>query len=159
MTGGVLVVGYGNPLRTDDGIGWHAAQAAAGDPRLAGATVMAVHQLLPELALDLSQVSLAVLVDARVGPPAGSLTVERVTPIEGGSAWSHHLNPAAVAGMAGELYGHAPSVVVVSIGVASMEAGEHPSPEVEAAIPAVLDAIVELVASYEPTLTGGHARA
>ena len=25
MTRAVLVIGYGNPLRTDDGLGWHAA--------------------------------------------------------------------------------------------------------------------------------------
>ena len=35
MTGGVLVVGYGNALRTDDGLGWHAAERLADDPRLA----------------------------------------------------------------------------------------------------------------------------
>ena len=34
---GVLVVGYGNSLRGDDGLGWHAALRLAADPRLAGA--------------------------------------------------------------------------------------------------------------------------
>ena len=35
----VLVVGYGNPLRGDDGIGWHAAHHLATDPRLVGVGV------------------------------------------------------------------------------------------------------------------------
>ena len=48
MTDGVLVVGYGNALRTDDGVGWHAAERLADDPRLADATVIAVHQLTPD---------------------------------------------------------------------------------------------------------------
>ena len=34
MTGaGVLVIGYGNPLRSDDGVGWHAASLLATDAR------------------------------------------------------------------------------------------------------------------------------
>ena len=31
-----LVIGYGNPLRSDDGVGWHVAERLADDPRLAG---------------------------------------------------------------------------------------------------------------------------
>ena len=61
---GVLVVGYGNPLRSDDGIGWHAADLLATDPRLAGAQVLTHHQLAPELAEDISRASLVVLVSA-----------------------------------------------------------------------------------------------
>jgi Ni,Fe-hydrogenase maturation factor len=34
---GVLVVGYGNSLRGDDGVGWHAAGRLAADPGLAEA--------------------------------------------------------------------------------------------------------------------------
>ena len=65
MTGaGVLVVGYGNPLRSDDGIGWHAARLLATDPRLDRARVLTRHQLAPELAEDVSRASLVVLVDA-----------------------------------------------------------------------------------------------
>ena len=60
----VLVIGYGNPLRGDDGAGWKAAELLAEDPRLAGAVVLARHQLTPELADDVSRASLVVLVDA-----------------------------------------------------------------------------------------------
>ena len=31
MTSRVLVVGYGNALRTDDGLGWHVADLLAAD--------------------------------------------------------------------------------------------------------------------------------
>ena len=77
MTRPVLVLGYGNILRTDDGIGWRVAECLADDPRLAGVSVIGCHQLTPELALDLSQASLAILVDAAVGPAAGTFDVER----------------------------------------------------------------------------------
>jgi hypothetical protein len=64
---GVLVVGYGNPLRGDDAVGWRVAESIVSDPRLAGAHVMTAHQLLPELAVELGEAGLAVLVDARAG--------------------------------------------------------------------------------------------
>ena len=56
---GVLVIGYGNALRTDDGFGWHAAGRLAADPRLDGAEILQLHQLTPELALDISRAGFA----------------------------------------------------------------------------------------------------
>jgi hydrogenase maturation protease len=106
---GVLVVGYGNPLRTDDGVGWHAARLLAADPRLADAQVLARHQLAPELAADVSRASLVVLVDANADGDPGSVTVGQVRPEPATSAsWSHHLTPEALAGLAETLYGPVP---------------------------------------------------
>jgi len=118
---GSLVVGYGNPLRSDDGVGWKAAGRLATDPRFAGVRILQLHQLTPELALDISRADLVVLVDARSGPPAGTVSVERVERVEpaaaGGTTWSHHLGPAALVALARDLYGRAGDVHVVSVGV------------------------------------------
>ncbi len=147
---GVLVVGYGNPLRTDDGIGWRASEVVAADPRLARVAVRSVHQLLPELALDVSLASLVVLIDARVGRAAGSLAVEPVEPATSGrTTWSHHLGPAALGGMAHELYGRVPPMFVVSVGVASLEPGEGLSAVLEGALPRIADTVVGLVAAHD----------
>ena len=75
---GVLVVGYGNPLRGDDGVGWRVAERLAADQRLDGAAVLQRHQLTPELALDISAVSLVVFIDASRDLPPGSVDVGRV---------------------------------------------------------------------------------
>jgi Ni,Fe-hydrogenase maturation factor len=77
---GVLVVGYGNSLRGDDGAGWHAAARLAADPRLTGARVLARHQLTPELAAEVATASLVVLVDATTDAPPGSVLLGRVNP-------------------------------------------------------------------------------
>ena len=53
MNRGVLVIGYGNVLRSDDGVGWHVTERLASDARFASVTVLQRHQLTPELALDL----------------------------------------------------------------------------------------------------------
>jgi len=64
---GVLVVGYGNPLRGDDGAGFNAAWLLSLDPRLQGADVLIRQQLTPELAEDVARADLVVLIDAAVG--------------------------------------------------------------------------------------------
>lgn len=143
-----LVVGYGNPLRGDDGIGWEVAGRLAADPRLDGVDVLQRHQLTPELAFDISRADLLVLVDARSGPRAGSVAIETVdVSAASGGTWSHHLGPASLVALARELYGQAPSVRVISVGIESTDIGEGLTPAVAAAIDPVIDAIVDLVAA------------
>jgi len=148
-SGGALIVGYGNALRSDDGLGWHAAARLAEDPRLAGAHVVWQHQLTPELAVDVSNASLVVLIDASDGEEAGAISVRRLDPtLAAGSAWSHHLEPAELVALARELWGASPPVFVVSVGVASLDVGDSLSPAVERALPAVVEAVVAIVAEH-----------
>jgi hydrogenase maturation protease len=147
----VLVVGYGNSLRGDDGIGWHAAGQMAGDPRLAGAEVLARHQLTPELATEVSRASLVVLVDASVdGGAPGSVSVRCIQPRGDPPplAWSHHLDPAALAGLAGALYETAPPMVVVSVAGASLAVGDRLSPALQRALPRVVETVARVVEEH-----------
>ena len=146
---GVLVVGYGNSLRSDDGAGPAVADRLATDPRLAGADVRSAHQLTPELALDASRIDLLVLVDANAEEAPGAVTVRRLeAPAEGGTAWTHHLDPAGLAGLARELWGAAPPIVLVSIGPASLELGEELSPAVRDAVVRAADAVADIVEAH-----------
>ena len=144
---GVLVVGYGNPLRGDDGIGWHAAGLLAADPRLAGARVLARHQLVPELAEEVSRAALVVLVDASAEGDPGSISVHRIEPRTGTWAtWTHHLDPEALAGLAEALYGAVPPIVLVSVTAGSFAAGDRLSGALERALPEVVEAVADVVA-------------
>ena len=139
---GVLIVGYGNPLRSDDGIGWHAARLLASDPRLDGARVLAHHQLTPELAADVSRASLVVLVDAAAEGDPGSVAVLRIgspppTPI----TWSHHLTPETLAGLADALYGAVPPIVLVSVAAESFADGDSLSSALQQALPEVVEVV------------------
>ena len=150
MNEGVLVVGYGNTLRTDDGVGRHAAERLANDPRLDGVAVIGCHQLTPELALDVSRAALLVFVDASHGSSAGTLTIERMAPTgrtETGS--SHQLGPWRLVALARDLYGSTPpDVFVVGVGVESVLLGDRLSPVVEAALPRLVDTVARLVADW-----------
>lgn len=148
-TGGVLVVGYGNELRSDDGIGPAVVAHLARDPRFRDVDVRAAHQLTPELALDASGAALLVLVDAAADAPAGEVAVRRLDPgAAAGDVMTHHVDPAGLVGPARELWGAAPPVVVISVGVASLDVGERLSSAVEAAIPRVADAIVAVIEEH-----------
>jgi hydrogenase maturation protease len=146
---GVLVVGYGNSLRSDDGIGWHAAGLLAGDPRLAGARVLAQHQLVPELAADVTQASLVVLVDATVEGDPGSLSVRQVQPRPPTpTTWSHHLDPETLAGLAEALYGFVPPIVLVSVAAGSLAEGDRLSDALERALLEVVEVVADVVIGH-----------
>jgi hydrogenase maturation protease len=149
VTGDVLVIGYGNTLRTDDGVGRLAAERLADDPRLDGVRVIARHQLTPELALDVSQAAMVVFIDASSRPHAGMFTVEQTERTDRqGPAWSHHLDPPSLLGLTGELYGRVPDAFLVSVGVESVLLGDRMSPTVEASLPRLVDAVAELIADH-----------
>jgi hydrogenase maturation protease len=156
----VLVVGYGNPLRSDDGVGPAVAERLMADPRLDGAEVRTAHQLTPELALDASEVDLLVLIDAADGVPPGEVVVRDLAEggregiADGGSAGraeeagpplTHHVDPASIVALAAELWGSSPRTVLVGVGPVSFELGETLTPVVEAAVPAAVEAVAAII--------------
>jgi hydrogenase maturation protease len=159
MRDDILVVGYGNALRTDDGVGWLAAERIAADERLNDAAVLQRHQLTPELALDISAVSVVVFIDASRDLPPGSVDAGRVERTDvAGSTSSHHLRPSVLVALAHELYGREPAACIVRCGVASLELGDRLSPVVEAAMATVIDAVVGLITATSPELEPIDAR-
>jgi hydrogenase maturation protease len=149
---GVLVVGYGNRLRGDDGFGCYAAGLLAADPRLEGATVLARHQLTPELATDIASASLVVMVDASVADGAlGSVAVRFIQPRRGSPlSWSHHLDPAALAGLADALYGYVPPMVLISVAGAVFADTDRLSPALQRVLLEVVDRVAQVVEEYGP---------
>jgi Ni,Fe-hydrogenase maturation factor len=105
--------------------------------------------LTPELALDVSRAAQVVFVDAGYGPAAGTFTIERMPATDGsGTGWSHILSPSSLVDLAGELYGAAPDVVIVKVGVKSLAIGDRMSPVVEASLPGLIDAVAALIADH-----------
>jgi hydrogenase maturation protease len=147
---GVLVVGYGNSLRSDDGVGWHAARLLATDPRLEGARVLGHHQLAPELAEDVSRASLVVLVDASAEGDPGSVSVRQIRPRPATpTTWSHHLDPETLAGLAQALYGVVPPMVLVSVAAGSLAEGDRLSSALERALPEVVEVVAGVVTGQQ----------
>jgi hydrogenase maturation protease len=140
-----LIIGYGNPLRGDDGLGWHTARLLADVAAAHDAEVITCHQLMPELAQPISEVAVVIFVDAaREGPP-GRLDWRRVEGQAGPVSYTHHISPESLLSLARELYGRSPRAFVVSVAAGSFECGEELSPAVRAALPALVKRVKDML--------------
>ena len=145
-----LVIGYGNTLRRDDGVGRYVAETLIAEARIPDADIRSVHQLTPELALDISGASVVIFIDATFDLAAGGHDVQPVTRPAAPSSWSHLVAPDALGDLAQRLYGRAPDMVSVRVGIADAEPGEGLTPAVEAAVPAIADTVAALAAAARP---------
>jgi len=133
----VLIVGYGNPLRCDDGLGWSAAEGLSRSLPLSGIEIVVCHQLTPELADSLSSVDIAFFIDAAHHGQPGEVSCEPVT-LQPGIIRSHQLSPSHLLALAQQLYGATPRAFTVSLCGESFEHGATLSSTVEAALPKVI---------------------
>ena len=142
----VLVVCIGNALRSDDGFAWHVADEFK---RQDGENlrVLKVHQLTPELSEAVSEVGLAVFVDAEAHGTPGTLSCERITGSEADLRFSHDITPATLVQFAKTLYGRAPEALLLCVAGKGFEHGEALSPEVASAVPVTIAKIRELAAN------------
>ena len=73
----ILIIGYGNTLRSDDGAGQRVAELVA-EWKLPNMRSLPVHQLTPELAEPISQAELVIFVDAYPATSEQSLQVHQL---------------------------------------------------------------------------------
>ncbi|GIV20978.1 MAG: hydrogenase maturation protease [Armatimonadota bacterium] len=142
MCGTLLVIGYGNTLRQDDGFGWRVAERLLQEP-MEGVQVIACHQLTPELAEPLSRCRAVVFVDAREGEPVGKMEWETVTaPSSPNASFTHSAGPADLCLLAQALYGSAPAQAsLLTVRSVHFEHGEELSPAVQEAVERAIAAI------------------
>jgi hydrogenase maturation protease len=134
----LLIIGYGSPLRGDDGIGWRVADRLA---TLAGdaANVLTVHQLTPELAEPISKADLVIFIDACYTGQPGSWTCETIClDRESPEAFTHYFTPANLLGYANAIFGAEPKALLISVAGASFDCGDQLSPDVAAIVPEIV---------------------
>jgi len=121
----ILVIGYVNPLRRDDGLGQVAVQRIESLVQDQEVKSMVRLQLGIQLAEDLRDADLAIFIDAHVGDEPGTLKqMEVVSDNAVPGIFSHHLNPSVLLGCVEELYNTYPETVVYSIAADSFDYGE-----------------------------------
>jgi hydrogenase maturation protease len=140
-----LVIGYGNPMRRDDGVGWQAVEELSRELPADLVDCISVRQLSPELAERLSALRAVIFVKAHAEGEPGSLECRRVEPRPHESPLLHELDPPGLLAIAKALYGANPKAAVVSVAGESFEHGNELSPPVEAALPDVVVAVRKLL--------------
>jgi hydrogenase maturation protease len=152
-TAGTLVIGYGNPLRGDDGLGWHAARMLQ-QHQDAHMHVLACQQLTPELAAPISTARLVVFIDASAAAETpAALRCLPIAPDEGAAcSLTHHLTPGALLACTRLLYAACPPALLLSLPLLSSGYGEQLSPALAALLPALLARVRQVAAPPEPRL-------
>ncbi|MDP8245694.1 MAG: hydrogenase maturation protease [Candidatus Hinthialibacter antarcticus] len=145
----ILVLGYGNPLRGDDGIGWIAASQLKERNQDANVAIQTCHQLTPEWAEEFSQYDLVILIDADAQGEPGEIktrSFEAASPYH--EPINHFSKPETILAMARELYGKEPRAYIVSIVGETFGFQESLSPKITALLPELVDSI-ELIIRNE----------
>jgi hydrogenase maturation protease len=139
----LLIVGYGNPLRQDDSIGWKIADRLA-ELASDATKVLAVHQLTPELAEPISEADLVIFVDADFEGQPGNWTCETIrldpNPSE---AFTHYFTPMNLLSYASAVYGARPKALLISVAGVSFDCGEELSPSVATIVPEIVACVRE----------------
>lgn len=129
-----LLIGYGNTLRRDDGVGWQIVSQLAPHYTTSDVRCLTVHQLLPEVAALVADAAHVVFADASVQDEPGTVRVCRVQPLEHLEE-AHAMTAPGIMHLAHFLYGKSPPAHLVTITGADFGLGEGLSAIVQAAIP------------------------
>ncbi|MEA5572676.1 hydrogenase maturation protease [Calothrix sp. UHCC 0171] len=152
--GNVVVIGYGNTLRSDDGIG----QRVANSLHLTHVKSVAVHQLTPELAETLITADLVIFVDAYISSESGEqylsnspensppdVQVHRLEPSNNKIITGHITNPESLLALTQAIYGHYPPSRLVTVPGVNFELGENLSLIGERGVAIALEKITKII--------------
>ncbi|MBX7246166.1 MAG: hydrogenase maturation protease [Candidatus Sumerlaeaceae bacterium] len=160
MISAPLVVGYGNPLRGDDGLGWEIVRSLAEKHGEDYAHFIAAHQLAPEIAEHVAAAGLVIFVDAAAHEPPGSITCRKVSAnADDTRPATHHMTPEAVLTMARVLYGKEPETWLYTINGMCFDVGASLSGVVSPKVEEVSWLIASQIDDYVKTMerTTAHA--
>jgi len=146
MNSSPLIIGYGNPLCGDDGIGVIAAERL--EHMLIDAQipvqVITAHQLLPEMVIELAAADFVLFIDAAVGETPGEICFAPIEAKPPGVYVGHTLTPATLIGLAQTVYGTSPAAVLVTITGGQFDLGAPLSAPVSDALPNVIQRCASL---------------
>ncbi|HWR65690.1 MAG TPA: hydrogenase maturation protease [Bellilinea sp.] len=125
----ILLFGYGNIDRQDDGVAWHILRGVAEHYHVIlpvfpeettseiteSLTCSYALQLTPESAEWVSQFEKVIFIDAHTGSVEEPLHVENLDANFQTSPFTHHLTPQTCLALAESLYGKAPAATLISV--------------------------------------------
>ena len=139
---GLLVIGYGNTLRGDDGVGPRVAEAIE-KLNLPGVRTLVCQQLSPEYADPVSRAHTVVFVDAAVDAPR-EVQLRKLEPGESSQLMAHAADPRTMLALARDVFGHAPEGWWLTIPAVKLGFGTDFSPAAQRGFEVALEKIQEL---------------
>ena len=148
----VLIIAYGNPLRSDDSVAWRAADRLR--LSLPDAEIQCLHQLGPELAEAITHFERVIFLDAAFlteGMKPGEIHIQPIlsdTNAIDASRFSHVLTPRTVVTLASTLYLADVNANLVTITGENFGHGDCLSNAVSAAVPSLVAKVIEIVRGH-----------
>lgn len=136
MSEDLLVVGYGNPLRRDDGLGPFVAKSIA-DWQISGVRVCIAHQLTPELADEIWSLSRVLFTDASYDARTAQLM--KIQAVPGYPRLGHTGDPGHLLALTEAIYGRAPAAWLLTLPGRDFDFGEGLSTTAREAATAALE--------------------
>ncbi len=140
-----LVIGYGNPLRGDDGVGWAVVERLERTAAAVPLTLITRHQLLPELSDLIAQATGVLFVDAAADGEPGSICITPLSPDPTGPASSHQMGPGVLLAYTQELYGHCPPATLITVTGESFGYEEKLSPRLAALVATICGDVLRVI--------------
>lgn len=125
----LLVIGYGNTLRGDDGVGPRVVEAVR-ELRLPGVRTMTCQQLSPEHAEPISRAEVVVFVDASVDS-RDEVQWRPLVPTDSSQLMAHAADPRTMLALSRDVFGHTPKAWWLTIPAINLEFSESLSPFAE----------------------------
>jgi hydrogenase maturation protease len=141
----LLVIGYGNPVRRDDGVGPRVAEAIEA-LQLPGVRTIVCQQLSPEDADPISRARKVIFVDAAVDKTDG-VHFRKLEPGATTQLMAHSADPRTMLALARDVFGHVPEAWWLTIPAIHLGFGTDYSPEAEAGFQTAVAEIKKLVAA------------
>lgn len=134
-----LVIGYGNTLRGDDGVGPRVV-AAVDALGLPGVRTLVCQQLSPEHAAPIALADMVIFVDAAVDAPA-KVRLRSLEPNDTSQLMAHAADPRTMLALSRDVFGHLPSAWWLTIPAEKMEFSEELTPVARRGCDEALDTI------------------
>ena len=138
----LLIIGYGNTLRSDDGVGPRVAEDVA-HLRLENVETLSVPQLTPELAEPISRASTVIFVDAALDAPR-EVQLRNLDPADSSQMLAHAATPETMLAIARDVFGRVPPAWWLTIPIESTGIGEVFSPLARKGCTVALQKVKEL---------------
>ncbi|MDB9372534.1 hydrogenase maturation protease [Nodularia sphaerocarpa] len=136
-----IAIGYGNELRSDDGIGQKVAKAL----QLSQVKSLAVHQLTPELAEILASANLAIFIDACLISESSQVQVQSLSPTSCNIIAGHTADPRSLLALTQALYHRCPPAWWIKVPGVNFELGYSLSPIAEIGVAIALQKISQII--------------
>lgn len=110
------------------------------------------HQLMPEMAQDISGSDFVLFLDASSAEEPGKICQARIAPATAHVGFTHQFTPATLLALAERLYGHAPEAVGITLAGWSFKLGSQLSRRAAMLLPILVGQAKDAVVSYRQVL-------